>query len=146
MKKSYYKLARLYHPDRVATNEEEEAKGKFNIIHNAYSILSDASKKKLYDNGSCVLFTKVTVAANWENYLKPVYSNDIDVARKKYQGSIMEKQDIIREFVSGNGSITHLLNNIPFMRVEDEMRITEIIKDLMDKQEIKKIVIKKIRK
>lgn len=46
VKKSYYKLAKLYHPDRVALDEREQAKEKFNIIHTAYSILTDASKKK----------------------------------------------------------------------------------------------------
>lgn len=35
VKRSYYKLALLYHPDRVGINEKEEAKQKFNIIHNA---------------------------------------------------------------------------------------------------------------
>lgn len=139
-------MARLYHPDRVATNEIEEAKEKFNVVHNAYSILSDASKKTLYDNGSCVLFTKATVAAHWENYLKPIDSSDIDVARQNYQGSNVERRDIIREFNAGNGSMTHLLNNLPFMRVEDQMRIIEILKDLMDKKEIAKTAIKKIRK
>lgn len=146
MKKSYYKLAKLYHPDRVASNKREEAKDKFNIVHNAYSILSDAAKKKLYDSGSSVLFAKATVAAMWENYLKPVKDSDINYARDKYQGSIAEKRDLIREFETGNGSMTHLLNNIPFMRVEDENRIIEIVKDLIDKGEVKKIKIKKIKK
>lgn len=96
MKKSFFKLAKLYHPDRVAADEIEEAKNKFNIIHNAYSILSDASKKKQYDSGINVLFARATVAAMWENYLKPVNTSDIENARKKYQGSIAEKNDIMR--------------------------------------------------
>lgn len=146
MKQSYYKLARLYHPDRVATNEKEEASEKFNIIHNAYSILSDASKKAQYDNGYGVIFTKATAAARWENYLRPVNEKDIDDARKKYQGSLMEKIDVIRELKAGKGSMTHLMNHIPFMRIEDENRMIELAKDLMDKGEISKIAIKKIRK
>lgn len=139
-------MALKYHPDRVEKGEKEEAKEKFNIIHNAYSILSDASKKNLYDTGSNVLFTKATISAQWENYLKPVDSDAIKDARKRYQGSILERQDIRREFVSGNGSMTYLFNNIPFMRLEDEMRITEIILDLIEKGEVKKIPIKRMRK
>lgn len=146
MKKNYYELARKFHPDRVATNEKEGAQEKFNIIHTAYSILSDATKKKLYDDGSCVIFTKATVAAHWENNLKPVNSSDIDSARKRYQGSIEEKNDFIREFTTSNGSMTHLLNNIPFMRIEDQMRMIKIIRDLMDNGEIATIPIRKIRK
>lgn len=93
-----------------------------------------------------MIFTKTTVAAKWESYLKPVNDNEIDDARKKYQGSHMERNDIIHEFILGNGSITHLLNNIPFMRLEDENRVIEIIKDLIDEGALKKIPIKKIKK
>lgn len=146
MKRSYYKLALLYHPDRVAVEDKEEAKNKFNIIHNAYSILTDATKKREYDNGSNVLFTKATQSAQWERHLKPVTQADIDDAKNRYQGSDKEKNDLMCEFVRGNGSMTHMLNNVPFMRVEDEYRIIEIIKDVMEKNELPKIPIKKIRK
>lgn len=146
VKKSYYKLARLYHPDRVSSNEKDIAKEKFNIIHTAYAILSDATKKKMYDEGSQVMFTKATMAAQWENYLTPISANDIDSAKSKYHGSSMEKRDIIREFVAGNGSMTHMLNHIPFMRIEDENRIIEIVKELMDNGQLSKMSIKKIKK
>ncbi|XP_055307848.1 J domain-containing protein CG6693-like [Sitodiplosis mosellana] len=146
VKKSFYKLALTFHPDRVPINEKEEAKEKFNVIHNAYSILSDIAKKEMYDNGSRVLFTKVTIAAQWENFLKPVSCEAKEEARKKYQGSLQEKTDLIREFVAGKGSLTYVLNNLPFMRSEDEMRIIEILKDLIDKGDIPKIPIKKIRR
>lgn len=65
VKKSYYKLALLFHPDCVADHEKDEAPKKFNIIHNAYSILSDPIKKQMYDDGSNVLFSKVTQAVRW---------------------------------------------------------------------------------
>lgn len=136
----------MHHPDRVATEQREVAKEKFNIIHNAYSILTDASKKKLYDEGSSVLFTKATLSAQWENYLKPVSSADIDDAKKRYHGSSEEENDLIREFISGNGSMTHLLNNVTFMRMEDECRIIEILKNLIDNGKLPKIPIKKMRK
>lgn len=139
-------MAKLYHPDRVAPTEKEVAKDKFNIIHNAYSILSDATKKKLYDSGSNVLFTRVTIAAMWENYLKPLDISEIENARNRYQGSQTERNDIIHEFVVGKGSLTHLLNNIPFMRVEDENRIIEVVRDLFEEGLLPKIPIKKIKK
>lgn len=146
VKKSYYRLALMFHPDRVTDEERSIAMEKFNIIHNAYSILSDSTKKGLYDNGSAVLFTRATIAAQWENFLKEVNENDIDNARKNYQGSLTEKNDLIREFAVSKGSMTHLLNSIPFMRIEDEARIIEMIKVLMDDGLIQKIPIKRIRK
>lgn len=87
VKRKYYNLALVYHPDRVAQDKKKEASDKFNIIHNAYSILSDPEKKKLYDQGSDILFTKTTIAAQWEHYLKPVNQEHIDAARNEYQGS-----------------------------------------------------------
>lgn len=126
--------------------ERETAIEKFNIIHNAYCILTDASKKKLYDEGSNVIFTKATVAAKWEHFLRPVELTDFDAAEKKYRGSFEEKTDLIREFNAGKGSMTHLINHIPFMRVEDECRTIEILQNLMDNGEIPKLKIKKIRK
>lgn len=146
MKKSFYKLARTFHPDRAPDDEKVVACEKFNIIHNAYSILADPIKKQLYDAGSSVLFSKVTIAARWENYLKPVDIKDIEVARNEYRGSCAEQNDLIREFIVGKGSLTHLLNTIPFMRIEDENRIIEVLRDLMEKGNIPKMPIKKLRK
>lgn len=146
VKKSYYRLARLYHPDRTPSHQIEEAKAKFNIIHNAYAILTDAEKKKQYDNGTDILFTKPTMAARWENFMKPVDSNAIEKAKNRYQNSNAEKKDISREFVIGKGSLTHVLNNIPFMRVEDENRVIEIVKNLIDDGKIPKMQIKRIKK
>lgn len=145
VKSSYYRLAKLYHPDRVADSEKEEAKQKFHIIHDAYTILSDATKKHAYDNGSDVLFSNSNTA-KWEHFLKQVDANDIGMARVKYQGSLQEKDDLKREFVNGNGSFTHLMNTIPFMRREDEERIMIIVKSLMEDGHVPKISIKKLRK
>lgn len=92
------------------------------------------------------MFTKATIAAKWENFLKPVSSGDIQITKEKYQGSIMERNDILREAIVSKGSMTHLLNNIPFMRNEDELRVIEIIKNLMDTGEIPKMTIRKLRK
>lgn len=138
-------MARIYHPDRAKTHLDEACE-KFNIIHNAYSILSDPVKKKQYDNGTRVLFSNITVAARWENYLKPTDASEIEAARNRYCGSNEEKRDIIREFNNGKGSLIHLFNTIPYMRVEDESRIIDMLKDLMEKGTIPKITIKRLRK
>lgn len=84
--------------------------------------------------------------SKWDHFIKITDSSDIEIARKKYQGSLKEETDIIREAINGNCSLTHLLNVIPFMRNEDEMRITEFIKDCFVEGKIPKMTIKKLRK
>ncbi|XP_034705852.1 chaperone protein DnaJ [Vitis riparia] len=50
---AYRKLALKWHPDRWAKNQAlaGEAKRRFQQIQEAYSVLSDASKKSMYDAG-----------------------------------------------------------------------------------------------
>lgn len=47
LKKAYRKLAKKYHPDENAGNTHAEQ--RFKEITEAYSVLSDPEKKKLYD-------------------------------------------------------------------------------------------------
>src|SRR4029078_12657367 len=55
IKKSYRKLARKYHPDLNPNNKQSEE--KFKEIQEAYEVLSDADKRKRYDQ----------LGANWKN-------------------------------------------------------------------------------
>ncbi|KAL6065838.1 DnaJ heat shock protein family (Hsp40) member B6b, variant 2 [Balamuthia mandrillaris] len=47
IKKAYYKMAMKYHPDKNPNNKEAEE--MFKIVSEAYTILSDESKRQLYD-------------------------------------------------------------------------------------------------
>jgi molecular chaperone DnaJ len=49
IKKAYRKLARQYHPDR--NPDDSSAEERFKEVQEAYSILSDAEKRKRYDAG-----------------------------------------------------------------------------------------------
>ena len=49
IKKAYRKLARQYHPDKNAGDKQAEE--RFKEIQEAYSILSDADKRRAYDSG-----------------------------------------------------------------------------------------------
>lgn len=43
-------------------------------------------------------------------------------------GSELEKTDIKKAYVNGKGCINYMMNSVPFMSVEDEPRIKEIVK------------------
>jgi DnaJ family protein A protein 2 len=49
IKKAYYKLARENHPDKVSSEDREEATKKFQKIGEAYEVLSDPEKRQIYD-------------------------------------------------------------------------------------------------
>ena len=49
IKSSYRKLARQYHPD-VTKEDSEHAEERFKEISEAYEVLMDPEKRKLYDN------------------------------------------------------------------------------------------------
>ena len=49
IKKAYRKLALKHHPDRVPPEQREEAQKKFQDIGLAFEVLSDDSKKRIYD-------------------------------------------------------------------------------------------------
>ncbi|KAL2336378.1 hypothetical protein Fmac_010824 [Flemingia macrophylla] len=55
LKNAYKKLAKKWHPDRCSASGNsdlvEEAKKKFQEIGEAYSVLSDANKRLMYDVG-----------------------------------------------------------------------------------------------
>lgn len=49
IKSAYRKLALKYHPDKVAEEEKEAAEEKFIKVSEAYAVLSDDEKRKIYD-------------------------------------------------------------------------------------------------
>ncbi len=66
IKKSYYKLAKKYHPDKAPEDKNEEYTKQFQKIGEAYEILSDDDKRKKYDQ-----FGKDAVTGNDNSGMNP---------------------------------------------------------------------------
>lgn len=49
IKSAYRKLAREHHPDMVSDKDKVEAEKRFKELNEAYQVLSDPEKKKIYD-------------------------------------------------------------------------------------------------
>jgi len=66
IKKAYRKLANKYHPDR---NDSSEAKEKFQLIQQAYDVISDPKKRSLYLKNNYTVITDPREIADsfWQN-------------------------------------------------------------------------------
>lgn len=69
IKRSFYKLARQYHPD---VNKEPDASVRFKEINEAYQVLSDPEKRAAYDR-----FGAAGVNGNFDGGFNDVPLNDI---------------------------------------------------------------------
>ncbi len=67
IKKAFRSLARKYHPDTNPDNKEE-AEAKFKEISEAYEVLSDESKRRMYDQTGRVDFGSGRSDFTWEDF------------------------------------------------------------------------------
>lgn len=134
IKKAYYKLSLQVHPDRVKDDEKEVATEKFKILTKLHGLLTDKDKKNLYDeqgiiddDGDADLSNSAWLEM-WRQFFKPITTTDIDNYQKEYKGSEIEKTDIRKAYLNGKGCINYMMECVPFMAVEDEPRIIELVK------------------
>uniref|UniRef100_U5ELA7 Putative molecular chaperone dnaj superfamily n=1 Tax=Corethrella appendiculata TaxID=1370023 RepID=U5ELA7_9DIPT len=141
IKKAYYKLSLQVHPDRVPEAEKEEATEKFKILGKIYTVLTDKNKKAIYDEQGIIDDEDddsfgATWLNMWKQFFKPISSEDISNFEKNYRGSELELNDIKKAYLNGKGCINYMMEAVPFMAVEDEPRIAEIIQKMIDSNEV----------
>ncbi|CAG9759482.1 unnamed protein product [Ceutorhynchus assimilis] len=86
IKKAYRKLALKWHPDKNTDNVEEATK-KFKEISGAYEVLSDESKRKIYDARGTTRSSANRSSRNYRSYFdmhNPFSQRAFDKKRRMY--------------------------------------------------------------
>ena len=95
IKRSYRRLALVYHPDKHATANQqakEEASIKFQQIGFAYAVLSDKKRRARYDSTGKTDegFDLGAGEDGWETYFEELFDRvtrgKLDEMKKEYQG------------------------------------------------------------
>ncbi|KAL4499944.1 hypothetical protein ABPG72_015293 [Tetrahymena utriculariae] len=141
IKKAYKKLALKIHPDK--NKDDPQAKEKFQKIVEAYNILSDPEKKKVYDETGSYGddFNQHAFEAAYNFYrtiYKKIEKEDIIEFEKKYRGSDMEEEDLINFYNENDGDLTTILECIPLSRNEDVDRFLEKYEEFFKANKLKK--------
>ncbi|XP_053673942.1 J domain-containing protein CG6693 [Anopheles nili] len=139
IKKAYYRLSLQTHPDRVPDSDKKEATEKFKILSKLYSVLSNKDSRAIYDERGIVDDLDDTTTnwmARWQQFFKPITTEDIDNYKKQFIGSETERNDIKRAYVSGKGCKNYMMQTVPFMTCEDEPRIADIVQEMIDSKEV----------
>ncbi|XP_055533087.1 J domain-containing protein CG6693 isoform X2 [Wyeomyia smithii] len=141
IKKAYYRLSLIVHPDRVKEEDKIEATEKFKILSKIHSVLSDKDRRVLYDEKGVIdEDDEDSLGANWlamwQQFFKPITSEDISKFEKEFIGSELERGDIKKAYLNGKGCMDYMHNCVPFMSCKDEPRIIAIVKDMIASGEV----------
>jgi DnaJ family protein C protein 9 len=145
IKKSYRKLCLLHHPDKLQGKTEEEqdaSKTLFEKVQFAHMILSDAKKKKRYDQTES-LEDVADSEFDWFEYFSQVKAeiteDSIAKDKKDYVRSSDEEEDIIESWIESKGDFLKLFLTIPHIEIneEDEKRLFEKVGQLIEDGVIK---------
>lgn len=140
IRKSYKVLARKYHPDK--NQEDPEAKSKFQQLSQAYKILSDPRKRRIYDTtgeidgeGVGDISKFIDAYIYYREKYKEITPKDINEFKKTYVGGEEEEEDLIEYFEVNEGDMTKILEAIPYSSNKDKERFIKFFENLIKKGE-----------
>ncbi len=120
IKKAFRKLARKYHPDTNPDNKEE-AETKFKEISEAYEVLSDESKRRMYDQTGRVDFGSGRSDFTWDDFSHFNDFSDLgDIFKTIFGGNFGGFGGSSGSFYSGFGNQQENLDLVTNLRVSLE--------------------------
>jgi DnaJ family protein C protein 9 len=140
IKKSYRALALKLHPDK--NKEDAEATRNFQKINEAYQILIDPEKRKIYDETGSIEDGDLASFGEAYRYYRSMYKKiekeDIEDFAKKYRYSDEETQDVMNFYTQSKGDVTLMLEHIMLSENEDVDRFIGLIEEKIRNNELKK--------
>ncbi|XP_070536850.1 dnaJ homolog subfamily C member 9-like [Ptychodera flava] len=133
VKRGYHRVSLKVHPDRVGFREKESATEKFQILGRVYAILSDTSKRALYDeSGEVDDELDIDQDRDWGEYWRLLYQKvsvrDIKEFEEKYKGSDEELKDLKEVYLESKGDMDLIMDTVLCSTQEDEPRFRKILK------------------
>ncbi|XP_078168495.1 uncharacterized protein LOC144562997 [Carex rostrata] len=105
IRRAYRKLALKWHPDRrgrVPWLVEEEAKRRFQLVQEAYEVLSDEKRREMYDVGLFDLFQDdLGEDEGFQDFIQEMVSLMANVRREEPVYSMEDLQKMFSDMVQG---------------------------------------------
>lgn len=138
IKKAYYKLALLLHPDKNREDSPDTAKKKFQVLQESYAVLSDPERRSRYDQwgitspegGDESFFFNEALFAQFAHLIRPAQfdATDIDKYLAQYYNSAEERGDLLRLLKAGR--VLSLFEDIIGSEPSDVKRYLRILQEL----------------
>ena len=144
LKKSYYRLSLRVHPDRVEEAEKEAATAKFQLLGRVYAILSDAEKRKIYDetgedpDDDEITDVNKDWTAHWRRMFPAVTEDMIRNFHATYAKSPEEKADLKALYTRFNGNMEKVFEWMIHQSEDDVERLQGAVEEMFEKGELKK--------
>jgi len=135
IKKAYRRMALRCHPDQ---NKSETATEEFQYLSRCHEILSNSSKRGIYDETGSMAAAEgegsagesaaaMDAEAYWRIIFPKISLEDIEEYRKKYEGGEEEKEDLITAYKQYNGNLQSVFESVPFASSSSVSRLCSIL-------------------
>eukprot|EP01134_Creolimax_fragrantissima_P004460 CFRG4460T1 len=154
IKTAYYKLARLYHPDKCTSDRKEDKTlqtVKFQLLGKVYTILSDKDRRTSYNETGVVdddeQETQMDGDVDWNEYFNAIFNKvsteAILKATREYQLSREERDDVIEAYKKCKGNISEVLDMVMCADELDIPRFVKLIEEEIEAGNIKRYALLK---
>lgn len=140
IRRSYYRLALRFHPDRSAEDETTE---KFQALSRINEILSDPETRRVYDDTGEVDDDSVPSDRDWTEYWRLLYrkvsEEDVKEFYEEYKGSEEEMEDLKAGYIASEGDMDKIMEMVLCASVlDDEDRFRAILDEWIEKGDVPK--------